>query len=448
MLAMRLIQAEWTGLLSLCIALLTGVAHAAPVPVTDIITTPGFAPGIIETNAQTLTYLKTTAGWYAPTGATCTYCPAGSAGGAPDEIPTASRTSALSGLKFTQGVLNFTSTGAKFDLGVTVTNDSVGIVLGELGTAQQHAGDPVTVYPTTNGVRVGAWARELGAGDYGEINKSWRFCYSTTQDLHCFLTTFRLSDFTNGTGELLFDGIELADNTGYDPNLVATIGELAQLYQPEVSRVLPVTALTFLPGFDTNPETDGQALTGITTDEGSFLNVTGLICTAVSSQQAIAQAINEPAPASAVEALSGLRFTQFAVNPANVDWSLGRTVSQTDTRVRFFFGEVALESQNAGDPVTIWPLSGGQRVGDWALSITNASYGSATSPIWHSTFSGYKFKGYLVSFALTDFTGGLADTLVSVDGFRVACGLNADPNIFGMYEIPPPPPLGTLIRIQ
>lgn len=433
------------GQIVLGVALALSGVRAAPVPVSDIIVTPGFGAASIGTNAQTLAYLKTAAGWYAPAGATCTYCTGGSAGGAPDEIPPASRASALSGLKYTQGVLNFLATGAKFSLGVLVTNDSVGVVLGELGTAQQHAGDPITVYPTTNGVRVGTWARALGAGDYGEINKTWRFCYSTTQDLHCFLTTFRLSDFTNGMGELAFDGIELAGNTQYDPNLVATIGELAPLYQPDVSRVLPVTALTFSPGFDTNPETDGQTLTGITTGEGSFLNVTGLTCTAVSSQQAIAGAIGEPAPASAVEALSGLRFTQFAVNPANVDWSLGRTVTQADKRVRLFFGEVALESQNAGDPVTIWPLSGGQRVGDWALSITNGSYGSATSPLWHSTFSNYKFKGYLVSFALTDFTGGLAGTLTGVDGFRVSCGLNADPNVFGAYELPP---LGTLISVQ
>jgi hypothetical protein len=39
------------------------------------------------------------------------------------------RTNALSGLKFTQAVVNIGS-GAKFSLGVTVTNDSVGILLG------------------------------------------------------------------------------------------------------------------------------------------------------------------------------------------------------------------------------------------------------------------------------------------------------------------------------
>jgi hypothetical protein len=415
------------------------------VPVSDIIISPGFGSSASGTNAQTLAYIKTSAGWFAPAGVTCTYCPAGSAGGAPDEIPPASRASALSGLKYTQGVLNFGSTGAKFSLGALVTNDSVGIVLGELGTAQQHAGDPITVYPTTNGVRVGAWACAVGAADYGEINKTWRFCYSTTQDLHSFLTTFRLSDFTNGTGALAFDGIELADNAGYDPNIVAAIGAPEQLYVPKVSRVLPVTAVTFSPGFDTNPETDGQRLVSLTTSEGAFLNVTGLTCTAVSSPQSIARASGEPAPASTNEALSGLRFTQFAVNPGNVDWSLGRTVKQADTRVRFFFGDVALTSQGSGDSVTIWPLSGGQRVGDWALSITNSNYGSATSPVWHSTFSGYDFKGYLVSFALTDFTGGLAGSLVGVDGFRVSCGLTADPNVFGTYELPP---AGTLIRVQ
>jgi hypothetical protein len=80
-----------------------------------------------------------------------------------------------------------------------------------------------------------------------------------------------------------------------------------------------------------------------------------------------------------------------------------------------------------GMGVAVWPLSGGQRVGDWALSIASNSCCSATSPIWHSTFYGYDFKGYLVSFELTDFTGGLAGTLTGVDGFRVACGLTAAP---------------------
>lgn len=433
------------GWLGLGIALALSAVRAAPVPVLDVITTPGFDVAPVGTNAQTLAFIKTATGWYAPVGATCTGCAAGSAGGAPDEIPPASRVSALSGLKYTQGVLNFGATGAKFSLGVLVTNDSVGIALGELGTTQQHSGDPITVYPTTNGVRVGTWARAVVAADYGEINKSWRFCYSTTQDLHSFLTVFRLSDFTNGTGVLTFNGIELADNAGYDPNIVATIGTPEPLYVPKVSRVLPVTAMAFSPGFDTNPETDGQKLVSLTTSEGTFLNVTGLTCTAVSTPQAIARASGEPAPATTNEALSGLRFTQFAVNPGNVDWSLGRTVRQADTRVRFFFGDVALPTQWSGDPVTIWPLSGGLRVGDWALSITSNSYGSVTSPVWHSTFSGYDFKGYLVSFALADFTGGLVGTLVGVDGFRVSCGLIADPNVFGTYELPPP---GTVLRVQ
>jgi hypothetical protein len=433
--------------------LLAAVAHAAPVPVTDIITAPGFGPEAIETNGQTLVYIRTAAGWHAPAGATCSYCPVGSAGGAPDEIPPASRMSALSGLKYTQGVLNFGANGAKCDLGVIVTNDSVGIVLGELGTSSQHAGDPVTVYPTYGGARVGTWARELGASDYGEINKTWRFCYSITQDLHCFLTTFRLSDFTNGTGELLFDGIELAGNAGYDPNLVATIGAPVSLYVPEVSRVLPVTAMTFSPGFGESLELNGQTLTGITTEEGSFASVTGLTCVANAGVDWIDKAFSEAMPLSTNEALSGLTFTQFAANPVSVDFALGTALSQNeDTRVRFMLGEITTVVSGvpvAADPVTIRPLSGGTLIGDWALQIDASAYGVESAP-WRGTKLGptTPMAGRMVSFALTDFTGGLPGMLTHVDGFRVYCGDMADPNVFGTYEIPQPSPQGTIISVQ
>ncbi len=338
-----LLKAAGAGLLLLAGV---GVVSAAPVPVTAIATSPGFLPGQIESNGQALVYIQTAAGIFAPVGATCTYCPVGDPGRAYDEPAPASSVAALSGLKYTQGVLGIGS-GVKFSLGVTVTNDSIGILLGELGNNTQHTGDPVTVYPTTNGVRVGSWKRAIVSADYGELlNEDWRYVYSNAQTLHAFLTTFRLSDFTNDMGELSFDGIELADNSGYDPNIVATfnLDEPLAPYAPETPLLLPVTAATFSPGFVNNPETNGQILASITTAEGLFRELTGLTCTVASGTKAYAT--GEPVPATTAEALSGLRYTQFSVNAGDITWTLDKTVGQNDVRRRFFSGR-------HGDPVLL-----------------------------------------------------------------------------------------------
>lgn len=419
--------------------LLAGGAAAAPVPVAAIATSPGFTPGQVESNGQTLVYIQTANGIFAPVGATCTYCSVSDPGRAYYEPAPASSTAALSGLRYTQGVLNI-PTVARFSLGVTVTNDSVGILLGELGNDTQHTGDPVTVYPTTNGVRVGSWKRRIVSSDYGELlNEGWRYKYSAAQTMHAFLTTFRLSDFTNDTGVLSFDGIELADQSGYDPNIVATfnLNEPIAPYVPETPLLMPVTAATFSPGFVVNPETNGQTLAGITTEEGMFLSITGLTCTASGGLE-IAYAQGEPVPASTKEALSGLRFTQIAINAGTSKWALDRTVGQKDDRVRFFLGEVGISGNaNTDNNVLIRPLFNGSRVDNWILEIPTSVWGAPVSPPWKTYYgSGYIFRGQVMSFALTDFTNGIPGRLEWVNGFEVS-GSGADFNVFGTYELPP-----------
>lgn len=448
---MRVIKAGWTGLLSLCVVLLTGVAHAAPVPVTDILTTPGFELSGTTSNGQALAYILIDGEWYQPSGAVCTYCVAGELSRAVNEPDPVTRTNALSGLKFTQAVVNIGSGGAKFDLGVTVTDDSVGIMLGELGTHLQNAGDSVTVYPTTNGVRVGSWVRGIVAADYGDTGHLWRNTYGSLI-MHSFVTVFRLSDFTNDTGVLTFDGIELAGNTGYDPNVVATIGEPAPPVTPGVSHVLPATA-TFAPGFTVNPETNLQTVASITTSEGTFTELTGLTCTSVSGGAVYQTDTN--VPMSTVVAMSGLKFTELVANASSMDFSLGRTVNSTDDRVRFFLSECEVDTAGTMDTMIVYPLAGGTPIFSWALELTSPDYG-APSPKWNAIRISDRhnpgFYGSLTTFALSDFTNGPPMALSGVTGFRVVIpnidGAQADPSVFGMYEVPPPPPAGTLICVQ
>jgi len=421
------------GLFNLLIGsagLMAFAASAAPVPVTGIITTPGFGPETFETNGQALVYIETATDAYVVTGATCTYCPSGIASSPITEAP-ASQVEALSGLKYTQAVLNFGAVGAKFDFGVTLMDDSVGIVLGEIGTTSQTAGDPINVYPTVSGVRVGTWMRAIVPSDYGSNGKYWDKRFPNTQQyFQGFLTTFRCSDFTNGTGLLSFDGIEISGNTGYDPNIVAIIGDPI----PVATHKLPVTAMTFSPGFDTNPELDGQILKSLTTEEGTFQNISGLIC--VSSAGGAFGAANEGVPSTITNALSGLKFTQGSVNPGNVDWILDAPVVEADTDVRFFFGEISrVGFVNPPDAVTIVPLFNGAPISDRNLVISSGDYGTP-SPVWKSTYSGYEFEAPLVSFSLADFrTTPFQNPDISVTGFRVSCGGAADPIVFGMYRI-------------
>lgn len=426
------------------------VAQAAPVPVTGVITAPGFSQGLVESNGQALAYIQTPAGWYAPLGATCKSCAAGDLSRAVNEPDPLSRTNALSGLKFTQAVVNIGS-GAKFDLGVTVTNDSVGIVLGELGTDVQFSGDPIVVCPTTNGVRVGNWVRAIATNDYGDTASLWRNTYGSLT-MHAFVTVFRLSDFTNDTGVLAFDGIELSGNSGYDPNIVATVGEQVPPYAPSTSRVLPATA-TFTPGFIVNPETNLQTVASITTSAGTFTALTGLTCTSVSGG-AVYQT-NTNVLLSTVEAMSGLNFTELVGNANSMDFSIGRTVSSTNDRVRFFLSECEVDALGTMDRIIVYPLAGTARISTWALELTSSGYGAA-SPRWNAIRVSDKhnpgFYGSLTTFALSDFTNGTPVALSGVTGFRLVCplvgGAQADPSVFGMYEIPPPPPQGTLIRIH
>lgn len=428
-----------------------GPLLSAPVPVTDILTTPGFSTTGTTSNGQTLAYIQLAGEWYQPSGALCTYCGGGMARSwAVNEPDPVTFTNALSGLKFTQGVVNFGS-GAKFSLGLTVTNDNVGIVLGELGTNQQNTGDPINVYPTTNGVRVGSWVRAIVAADYGDTGSLWQNTYGSLI-MHAFVTVFRLSDFTNDTGVLTFDGIELAGNTGYDPNLVAIIGEPAPPNTPAESRVLPATA-TFTPGFIVNPETNLQTVVSITTSEGTFTNLTGLTCTSV-LEGAVYQT-DTNVPMSTVVAMSGLKFTEIVANAKSMDFSIGRTVDSSDERVRFFLSECEVDAAGTMDTMIVYPLAGSTLIFSWALELTSPDYGTP-SPKWNAIRVSDKhnpgFYGSIATFALSDFTNGPPVALTGVTGFRVVIpnigGLQADPSVFGMYELPPPPPKGTMISVH
>ena len=315
----------------------------------------------------------------------------------------------------------------------------------------QYAGDPVNVYPTLNGIRVGSWVRAIVAADYGDTGSLWHNTYGNL-NMHAFLTLFRHSDFTNDTGVLIFDGVELSGNTGYDPNLVATIGDSAPPVTPVASRVLPATA-TFTPGFIVNPETNLQTVVSITTSEGTFTELTGLTCTSVSGGAVYQTDTN--VPMSTVVAMSGLKFTELVANASSMDFSIGRTVNSTDDRVRFFLSECEVDTAGTMDLMIVYPLSGSTRIYTWALELASPDYG-VPSPRWNAIRISDKhnpgFYGSIATFALSDFTNGPPMALTGVTGFRVVIptvgGLQADPSVFGMYEIPPPPPPGTLIRVQ
>lgn len=444
MIAKNLKTVVSTGGFILGFTLMTLVSQAAPVAPTAFWFTPGFGPETLETNAQTLAFIELGGAWYAPAGATCTSS-AGTARGAIGETQPVSAVAALSGLKFTQIAFNIGTGGSKFNLGVTVTNDDIRVVLGTCGGSGALGGS-VTVYPLSDGVRVGDFSLAITSGHYGSQSPLFKTLYL---DVGGRLTAFRLSDFT-GTGTLgSFNGIELYDATGaYDPNLVATIGTSLPAYLPSVSRVLPASGL-FSPGFDQNPEPDGQTLTGITTSEGTFTELEGLTCTIISTVTTNYSAINEAYILPHTEALNGLRFTRLVANPTTVDFALGRTIGQNDARIRFVLGETAPSNIFVPDPIRVRPLSNGRLVDRWVLLVRSTDYGAA-SPLWKTTYSNPKdWRGFLTSFAITDFTNGPPGTLTGVDGFRLECvvvtGTNADPNLFGTYMLPPS---GTVIWVK
>lgn len=451
---MKMNKSAFANLLGLSLLMLAVVLEAAPVPVIDILCEPGWPlPTTIVTNGQTLAYIETLAGHYAVAGVSCTYCNGGTATGTTNEAP-ASTMAALSGLKYTQAVLNIGALGAKFDLGRTITDDDVGVVLGEIGIPGQ-TGEQINVYPTFNGVRVGAWARTVVPADYGINTKYWdkRFP-KDQQQLQSFLTTFRRSDFTNDTGELTFDGIEISGNNGYDPNIVATIETLLPLYVPVTTNLFPVTGMTFSPGFVSNPEHNGQTLTDITVDGRTFNSITGLTCVAYSGGEWVAGTSNENIPeatSNISSVLSGLKFTQFAANPKSVDFNLGFTTTQNDKNLRFFFGD-ASPTHVLPDAATIRPLRDGVPIGNWKINVEVGDYGPM-SPPWKINKLTTPMASCLVSFAITDFTSETAAPFLGeVTGFRVedhssTAPFVIDPNVFGVY-VCPPLLLGTVILVQ
>ncbi len=433
-------------IISVCLTAL--VSPAAPVPVTNIITSPGFGPEVPEVDSQRLDYIRTAAGWYALTGATCTECVNGIFSYAINEPVPSSRTVVLSGLKLTQSVLNIGATGARFDLGVLVTNDSVGIVLSEIGPSSVPTGDPVRVLPTTNGVAVGSWKLDIVAADYADTGYYWKNNYSS-YEMRSFITTFRLSDFSGDTGSLVFDGIQLTGNNNYDPNLVATIGAVLPPYVNPVSRRLPATGI-FSPGFVLNPETNLQTLASIITSEGTFSVITGLTCTAVSSGDYYQTDTN--VPSSKTDAASGLKFTEVVANASSLTFSIGRTVTSADEGIRFFLSECEIDVLGTMDKIIVYPLAGTTPIYNWCLELASEDYGTPSAG-WRATRPSdahtVTFYGSMISFALTDFTNGPPVALTGVDGFRIVCPLvdtrQADIGLFGMYAIPPS---GTIIVIH
>ena len=450
---MKMIIDYKAGLLSVVLGIIAIVSQAAPVPVTDFSFSPGFGPESPETNGQELVYIKTAAGWHEVAGVTCTSAGTWKYSGARGEVPQpTSAADALTGLKFTQTSLNIgNTTPTKCNLNLTITNDSIGVLVGELSV--NATADSITIYPLLGGSRVGDFSVALVQADYGNGSPTWFLptaVHGGTFLSH--MTIVHLSDFT-GTGTLTsFDGIELAGNTGYDPNIIATVGAL--MSDPVIeSHFLPATG-TFSPGFGPeNPETNGQVLVSLTTSEGTFNNINGFTCNlGPGNYKKVYWAVGETPPVTTNESMSGLKFTQVAANFEYVDVDLGYSVGRSDQHARFFVSECGTSATSV-DPITLYPLSNGERIGSWQLYVGTNDYGTASAKwqtVGHEDPS-FKpsFYGHLVSFALSDFTNGIPATLTGVDGFRVNCdsGLAtpADLSVFGAYETPKK---GTIVIIN
>ena len=439
---------------AVCVAMMVLSANSAPVPVTDVITSPGFSDGIPAGSGRVLDYIEISNVWYNVRGVVCTECNEGTISYAVDEPVPTLRTNMLSGLKYTQTVLNIGASGAKFDLGVTVTDDSVRILFSEIAPPHVYTGDPISIYPTTNGVVVGSWKLDIVSGDYADTGYEWQNNYAGYL-FRSFITSFCLSDFSGDTGPLTFDGIKIADNNGIDPNLIAIVEDPVDI---PVSTTEPVPATgIFSPGFVLSPETNLQTLVGIATSNGTFQSVSSLTCVSASGGDVYQTDTNSPI--SKQEALSALSFTEVVANCAEYEFGIGQTVN-SDDNIRFFLSECEVDANGTMDKIIVYPLFDSNLIQTWCLEFKSSDFGTP-SPGWKATRAndGHTptFYGSLTSFSLSDFTNGPPVSLTGVNGFKVVCPnveissnvfVRADMSILGMYEVPPPPPSGTVIMIN
>ncbi|MDA3923373.1 MAG: hypothetical protein PF904_01575 [Kiritimatiellae bacterium] len=442
---MKLKNKLLANLVKVSFIMLAFAMQAAPVPVTGVSTTPGFGGGIPLGSGRVLNYVEISNVWYNVRGATCTECNAGSAEGAVNETQPTSRLVALSGLKITQSVLNIKSSGAKFDLGMTVSNNTTRILFSEVAANTQSTGDYITIYPTTNGVVVGSWKLDIVAADYADTVLAWQGVTGSYL-FRSFITSFTLSDFSGDTGTLLFDGFKISGNNDVDPNFAAILQEPASA--PISSTPIPATGI-FSPGFVISPETNLQTLVGIVTSNGTSRQVSSLSCVRVTNGGAYLTDTNNPP--TKLEVLSELSFTEVIANASGMEFEIGRTVN-SDDGVRFFLSECDVRDSGTDDVVIVYPLYEGERIDNWCLEFQSSDYGEPT-PDWSAQLLGGghepTFYGSLTSFALSDFTNGPPIALTGVNGFEVKCptidNLTADISVFGMYEMPPE---GTIILVQ
>ncbi|MDF1811584.1 MAG: Ig-like domain-containing protein, partial [Verrucomicrobiales bacterium] len=190
----------------------------------------------------------------------------------------------------------------------------------------------------------------------------------------------------------------------------------------------PVTALVS-PGFDTEPDPDGQTLTAIIRDGIVYTDLQGAVG-ATSSSGGRYGSDNEGTPASVNDALTGLSISQIVTNMGTqAEFDLGTTVN--DQTFAFFIGEIGTNGQ-AGDAITITPLdAAGNPIGDFTLNIVAADYGEqlVTMDTNHSSMLGTR----LTSFTLADFSG--TGTLTGVAQLRLSGNTGYDPNVVGTFRM-------------
>ena len=212
---------------------------------------------------------------------------------------------------------------------------------------------------------------------------------------------------------------------------------------PGQASIIPASAIVS-PGFDQNPEVDGQTLVGLDIGGTGFSNLAGATAVTTTGTAQLFGATNEGTPANDTEALTGLAFTKGRVNVGQSDFTLGITVNSADP-IRFFMGEINTVGQDA-DAVRVQPLSGGNPISGWVIDLVAANYG-AQSGIWSPTAGLPNIGGRLTTFNLGDFSGGTPGTLINVDGIRLLDNVGAvdcDPNVLGTYMIPEPGTFGLL----
>jgi hypothetical protein len=166
--------------------------------------TATFTPGFIvnpETNLQTVVSITTSEGTFTNlTGLTCTSVLEGAVYQTDTNVPM-STVVAMSGLKFTEIVANAKS--MDFSIGRTVnsSDERVRFFLSECEVDTAGTMDTMIVYPLAGSTPIFTWALELTSPDYGTPSPKWnaiRVSDKHNPGFYGHLTTFALSDFTNG----------------------------------------------------------------------------------------------------------------------------------------------------------------------------------------------------------------------------------------------------------